>query len=50
VSYHQEACGCTAPTCWTREHHGTPSTEEVLGWLVAKGLLDLAEAEAAARG
>ena len=46
--HHQEACGCTEPTCWTRENHGWPSTEEVLGWLVAKGLLDLDRAEAAA--
>lgn len=47
---HQEACGCTESTCWTREHHGRPSTEEVLGWLVAKGLMTLAGAEAVGRG
>lgn len=39
--YHQSECGCAEPTCWTRENHGRPSTEEVLGWLVAKGLLNL---------
>lgn len=48
--HHQEACGCIESTCWTREHHGWPSTEEVLGWLVAKGLLDLAAAEALVAG
>ncbi len=48
--YHQEACGCTAETCWTREHHGYPSTEEVLGWLVANDLLDLDRAEAMVAG
>ena len=47
--YHQEACGCREETCWTRENHGRPSTEEVLGWLVAKGLLDLGRAEEAVR-
>ncbi len=45
--YHQSECGCTESTCWTREHHGLPSTEEVLGWLVAKGLLDLDAARTA---
>ncbi|MEV8439222.1 hypothetical protein AB0425_17745 [Actinosynnema sp. NPDC051121] len=43
--YHQSECGCTKPICWTREHHGDPSTEEVLGWLAAKGLLDINAAE-----
>lgn len=49
--YHQSECGCTKPTCWTREHHyGPPSTEEVLGWLVAKGLLNLNAASRIASG
>lgn len=39
--FHWSECNCKLPTCYTRENHGRPSTEEVLGWLVAKDLLNL---------
>lgn len=49
--YHQSECNCRQPTCNTRENHwATPSTEEVLGWLVAKGALTLNIADLLVRG
>ncbi len=40
--YHQSECNCREATCNVRENHwATPSVEEVLGWLVAKGALSL---------
>ncbi|ANZ35306.1 hypothetical protein BBK82_03625 [Lentzea guizhouensis] len=38
--YHQSECNCRETNCNTRKHHwATPSVEEVLGWLIAKGAL-----------
>jgi len=48
---HADQCGCTDPACESlaKYLHGwaRPSTEEILGWLVAKGLLDLDAARTA---
>jgi hypothetical protein len=41
---HEDLCNCTKPDCKTLDQVSAmprPSTEEVLGWLVAKGLLPL---------
>jgi hypothetical protein len=49
-AYHQSECNCRETTCNTREQHWVnPSTEEILGWLVAKGLLTLDAIDEAAK-
>jgi len=49
---HEDLCNCIRPDCKTRDQVSAgprPSTEEVLGWLVAKGLLTLDAIDEAAK-
>jgi hypothetical protein len=51
IGNHGDQCGCTDPACTVLRkylHGWAPTTvAEALGWLVAKGLLDLDAARAA---